>query len=114
MELFKKYVEELHNSKSVYYNDKGFAVYWIRNLNDKELEVYIEDIYVKPEYRRTRAAHILADEVVKIAREKGCKYMTGSVIPSANNSTISLDMMRSYNFQLHSCKDNIIWFIKEI
>ena len=110
MELYKDYLNELHDGKSVIYNDSGFAVYWIRG----EGEIYIEDIYTKPEYRRTHAAAKLADLVAEIGRENKCTVMTGSVVPSANNSTISLKMMLGYGFQLYSCQDNIIWFTKEI
>jgi len=109
MEMLKEYYEELHPGKSVYYNNEGFAVYWIR---DKE--VYIEDIYVKKEYRRSHSASNYANAIAKLAKENGCTYMTGSVVPSANNATISLKMMMGYGFKLVSSSDNFIWFEKSI
>jgi len=117
MELYKQYVEELHPGKSVYYNDQGFAVYIIRDFTIEGMggkEVYIEDIYTKPEFRRTHAAAKMADAIALIAKERGVKYMTGTVVPSANDSTRSLQMMLGYNFKLWFSDANIIWFIKEI
>ncbi len=113
MEMYKDYLEELHKGKSIYTSNAGFAVYWIRSTEIGK-EVYIEDIYVKPEYRRKRAAHELADQVAVIGRDNKCTYMTGTVVPSANNSTESLAMMLSYGFKLWLSQDNIIWFKKEL
>ena len=109
MQFYKDYLEELHEGKSLVNNKTGWASYWIR---DKEC--YIEDIYVIPKYRRSRAAHKLADKVVEIAKKHGCDHLTGTVVPSANNSTISLQMMLSYGFKLALSQDNIIWFKKNI
>lgn len=117
MELYKQYVEELHPGKSVYYNNEGFAVYVIRDFTIEGMdgkEVYIEDIYTKPEFRRTHSAAKLADKIAEIGKEQGVKYMTGTVVPSANNSTRSLQMMLGYGFKLWFSDTNIIWFIKEI
>ena len=107
--MLKNYYEELHDGKSVIYDDHGFATYWIRGE-----EVYIEDIYVKKEYRRTHAASQFADKVAKLGIENGCTYMTGTVVPSANNSTISMKMMIGYGFDLWIAQDDIIWFKKAL
>ena len=109
MEQYKRYLEELHPGKSVYSDERGFAVYWIRGE-----ECYIEDIYVEREHRKSRGSHALADAVAKLAHEKDCKYMTGSVVPSANGATLSLKMMLSYGFKVHSAENNLILFIKEL
>ena len=113
MDLYKEYLNELHDGKSVIHNETGFIVYWIRG-EGKDREVYIEDIYTRPEFRLTKSAAKLADQVAVIAKENGCTYMTGSVVPSANNSTISLKMMIGYGFELAGSQDNFIWFSKEI
>lgn len=109
MELLKNYYEELHAGKSIIYDDHGFASYWLR-----EKEVYIEDIYVKPEYRKSHSASHYADQIAEIGKAHGCEYMIGSVVPSANQSTISLKVLLGYGFRLLSSEDNIIWFNKEL
>lgn len=113
MELYKRYIEEMHPGKTVYQDDIGFAVYWIRQLGDAK-EVYIEDIYVLPEHRRNGGTKHLSGKVAEIAKENGCTYMTGTVVPSANHAMISLKMMLSNEFVLWRATENLIWFIKEI
>ena len=113
MKMYKEYLEELHNGKSIVSNNTGFASYHIRNFENGK-ECYIEDIYVVKEHRNSRAAHALADEVVIIAKQQNCTILTGSVIPSANNVEISLKMMLSYDFKLLNSNENVIWFYKEI
>lgn len=109
MELYKKYLEERTPGKSVYFNDYGFATYQITGD-----EVYIEDLYVLPEYRKEGIAASLADSIGAMAKEAGCKVMTGSVVPSAVNSTTSMKVLLSYGFRLHKSLDNFIIFVKDL
>jgi ribosomal protein S18 acetylase RimI-like enzyme len=109
MEMYKAYLEELHDGKSIVSTDYGFASYWIR-----EKECYIEDIYTKPEYRKAEYASKLADLIAQIAIEQKCKYLTGSVIPTANNSTKSLKVLLGYGFKLCLAEENLIWFKKDL
>lgn len=109
MEMLKKYLEELNNGRGVVYNDRGFATFEITGD-----ECYIVDIYIEPEYRTAKEASKLADEVVEIALERGCSILTGSVVPSAHNSTISLKVLLGYGFELHGASDNFITFAKEL
>jgi len=110
MEMYKQYCEERYDGKkSVYYTDKGWASYWI-----KEKEVYIEDIYVEAKYRADGVASDLANKIAEIGRKNGCTYMMGSVVPSTLNSTASLKVLLGYGFKLHSAESNFIWFIKDL
>lgn len=109
MSLYKEYLEEIHNGKSTVEDDKGFASYWIRGE-----ECYIEDIYVKKEFRKENIASSYADRITAIAVENGCKYLSGSVVPNANNATKSLKVLLGYGFKVHSSQNNFILFIKEL
>ena len=113
MEMYKNYLEELHDGKSVIHDETGFASYWIRE-NELGKECYIEDIYVAPKYRRTNASHELAKKVIKVARKNKCSVLTGTVVPSANNAEISLQMMLSFNFKLLLSTEDLIWFKKDL
>lgn len=106
--MYKAYLEE-REGKSLIYTDKGYATYLI-----VDNEIYLEDIYVKPEFRQTREAWKMADQIAEIGKESGCKYMSGSVVPSAPGATRNMKMMISYGFDLAFAKDNFIGFIKEI
>ena len=108
MSLYSKYVEE-RLGKCVYETSLGFATYIIKGE-----ECYIEDIFVLDEARKTGHAAWIADKITEIAKNEGCTYLTGSVVPSANGSTTSLKVLLAYGFKLHSCKENFIIFTKEI
>lgn len=88
---------------------EGYATYII-----SEEECLIKDIYVSPEYRKQHIASKIANKIVEKAQEVGCKYLTGTVCPSANNSTISIKILLSYGMRLHSSQPNFIIFIKDI
>lgn len=72
------------------------------------------DVFVLPEFRRTKIASELATMVGKIGKEKGCKELITTVMPNLNGSTISLKLVLSYGFQLKSSSDNLILFSKEL
>ncbi len=102
---FKKELEGISEIESEF----GFATYKITGE-----EIYIEDIYIKPEYRKSKHASDLADAVSEIGTRNGCKRLWGSVCPSKNNSTISLKALLGYGFSLRSSKDNFILLVKEL
>lgn len=71
-ELFADYIKETRNEHIVQ-NDRGFITY---SLHPEAKEIMVQDFYVKPEHRRTRTALSLAEEVVKIGRDKGMQFLT--------------------------------------
>jgi GNAT superfamily N-acetyltransferase len=108
LSLFGKYILERQN-KQIIENEFGFATYYFENVH-----CYIEDIYVVPEKRKSDIAKTFADEITQIAKDKNCKWLIGSVKPSANGSTASLKVLLAYGFQLHKCFDDFIWFRKDL
>jgi predicted GNAT family acetyltransferase len=109
MSLFSEYKME-REGKFVIESENSFAVY---SFPDGE-SVYIEDIYVKPELRKSGLGSCAANMIAKIAKEKGCKKMYGSIVPSANGANDSLKALLAYGFKLSSSEHNIIFFVKEI
>jgi GNAT superfamily N-acetyltransferase len=108
IDLYATYLEEL-GAKSLIKNDKGFAIY-----SFAEDYLYIEEIYILPQYRGKKEFAELSNSLMEIAKQKGCKRLLGSVVPSINNSTRSLAMMISYGAKLVSSSNNFIVFEKEI
>ena len=108
MSMFSDYIKE-RGVLNILETDKGFATYKIVGT-----ECYIEDIYVIPEYRRGKAGSDLANEIVEAAKAKGCRYLTGSVVPSAKGSTESCKALLAYGFRLLRANENVIYFVKEI
>lgn len=106
--LYAKYVKERAN-KECLETEQGFAIYVVW-----EDGVYIEDIYVLPEFRKSGVASALADEIVLKAKELKKKRIYGSVCPQANGATDSLKILLAYGFKLLSSSPDLIMFIKEI
>lgn len=110
MSLYGQYIQEREN-KGIVESEHGFATY---KLFPDLQECYIEDIYVVPEQRKSDLATDMADEISNVAKSKGYKFLTGSVVPSNNNSTASLKVLLAYGFKLLRSETNLIYFIKEL
>lgn len=90
--------------------DSGFATYHYVS----EDTVYITDIYVLPENRRTHLATLLADRVCEKALAKGTKYVMGSVDVRSIGVENSLKTLEGYGMNVHKVNGNMIFYIKEI
>ena len=108
MSLFGDYIKERLN-KEIVESDVGLCTYFF--VQDG---VYIEDLYVRPEYRKGHIASELADQVAEIARQKGYTKMYGSVVPSSKGSTSSLKVLLAYGMELESAQQNAIIMSKGI
>lgn len=109
MSLYAEYIKE-RTSDEIVELAEGFATYRFTD----EHTVYIIDIFVKPYLRKSGAARSMADEIVKIAKIKGCTKLLGSIIPSNKDSTISLKVLLAYGMTLDSCSTDFILFKKEL
>lgn len=107
--LYAQYIEE-REGKHILESEYGFATYQFLDNG----RCYIEDIYVVPDYRKSYAASNMANAITAIAKDKGCKTLIGSVVPSAKGSTASLKVLLAYGFKLESCQNNFIVMSKEI
>ncbi len=109
MSLFADYKAE-REGKLVIETEFAFAVYSI----NKEI-LYLEDVYVVPERRDQDIARELCLFVIKIAKEKGCTRMLGSVDPSCAGAHNSMLALIKHGMKLHSCLPNgLIYFVKDI
>lgn len=109
MSFYADYLRE-RTTDDIIETDEGFATY--RFVNAKT--VYIVDIYVRPECRKSHVAKDLADEIVRRAKEKGCNELIGTVVPSTKNSTDSVKVLIAYGMSLNSSGNDLIVFRKEI
>lgn len=87
----------------------GFATYKIFGE-----ECYLRDIYVTPQYRRSSIAMSYCDQIEQIAKESGCKFLTGSIAIGANGNTESLKAVLAAGFKLQRTTMDGIILIKEI
>lgn len=109
MSLLSDYHKEL-GIKKVIESDHGFLVYYFV-LPD---ECYLEDVYVIPEKRKSGLCFQMFDQAAKQAKDLGCKYLTGSIIPSSNNAESSAQMQLKYGFRFLRKGPNVIYMIKDL
>lgn len=109
MSLYSAYIRERTN-KDIIEIPEGFVVYeFINNTT-----VYIEEIFVLPEHRRSDIARDLANQVLGIAKEKGYSKVLGSVDTRARNAEDSIKVLLAYGMTLDSANQNLIIFKKDI
>jgi predicted GNAT family acetyltransferase len=107
---FAKYVKE-REGFDVIENATGYFEYKINGD-----ECYIRTMYIDEKYRSQGCAKDFAEKVISIAKEAGCKFITGTVVPSLNPSmaTESLAMQIKFGFKVSSSHEDLIILRKEI
>lgn len=108
MSLFSDYKLE-REDKHVLELEHGFAVY---SFGDDFC--YLEDIYVRPEIRRSGLGSKMADQISNLARERGLKRLFGSVSTSGKNAHENLLALLAYGFRLHKSTQDLIYFVKDL
>ena len=109
MSMWADYKME-REGKSVLEEDGGFAVFSYPNPH----EVWIEDIYVVAEERKSGLARALADAICAEAKEKGCQRVLGSVWDTANGATASIKVLLAYGMHFSHLEGKLLVFKKEI
>lgn len=109
MEQYKSYLEETYEGESCYIDpqNRGWASYKISGD-----ECYIVHCYLAPDFRGKTMMSELCQNIEKVAKDKGCKYMTGTVDLSSKNPERSMRMMITDGYKLHSAQNNVIVLIK--
>lgn len=110
MSLYAEYLKERTHDQ-ILETEKGFATY---RFLDEGKTVYIVDLYVKSEFRKTGEASKMADAICKAAKDQGAIKLLGSVGPSMKGSTESMKVLLAYGMTLESSGPDFILFRKEI
>lgn len=106
--LYASYVYE-RSGKSIIETDKGFATFYYINEF-----CYIEDIFVKREYRMTGIARDMADQIAQRAKDNGYKKLLGSIDLQAKNCSESLKSLIAYGFKPSFNQNQMTYFVKDI
>jgi predicted GNAT family acetyltransferase len=106
--MWAQYIKEREDFEVVE-TERGVATYKI--MGD---ECYIKDIFVPKEHRMSGEASKIADHITEVAKINGCKFISGTIVPSLNGSTGSLMSLLKYGFKLESCTNDLIYLKKEI
>lgn len=98
------YFKEREGFDSLITNE-GFAIYKMAGE-----ECYIKDIWVHRDFRKQRVASDLADKIAKMAKDAGCKYLSGSISTMVGDPTTSTKVLLAYGFMIHSAVQGGIFF----
>ena len=110
MSLYAQYLSEYVGDRIVE-TPKGYATY--RFMNDNK-SVYIIDIYVIPDERKTGYGSSLAEEIVQRAKKVGSTELLGTVSLKANNPSDSFKVLLAYGMKPFSATNDIVIFRKDI
>lgn len=101
--------------KHVLETPHGFLTYGFNCVPGVDFpHCYIEDLYVVPEMRKTHVASTMADEVARIAKERGITKMLGSVALGRKNADANLDVLKRYGMRLFAAHDNTVFTVKDL
>lgn len=113
MQMWADYIKEKEN-KDCFQCETGFVTYLIYDVEGHN-ELYISDMYVKPEFRNTGAGRSLIKEIERIAKEQNCKKMTAAIWLSNKNPEGPLVADIKYGFRIsHVANNNIIYLVKDL
>lgn len=105
---YAQYIKEREN-RDIIETENGFLSYRIT-----EDECLVCDVFIKPELRRTGAIRYFSDEIVRIAKEKGCRYLAGKIYLTGAYATETLLHNLKWGFKLHSVEKECIVLVKYI
>ncbi len=108
--LYAKYIAE-REGKLILETDEGFATY---KFFEKLSTVYIEEVFVLPEFRQTGIGAAFVDKISEIAQDAGYEKLLTSVCPAAKDSTTSLKAVLACGFELDSLSESLIYLSKPI
>lgn len=112
MSLYADYVNEVGGGREIFEVDgKAFISYFIHK-NDGEL--FIEDFYIKPEFRGSEMVKTLLEKIDITAREYGLLHITFCVLKSHSFLSKMLGRATRYGYHLAGDNETEIYFIKEV
>lgn len=108
MAMYAAYIKEREGAETIE-RSWGFAV--VRQMSDY---LYLQDIYILPEFRRQGKGAEILSIVEAAAKELGYKKILGSCCPETEGATESMKAQFATGFKLHSCDKDIIYLIKDL
>ena len=108
MSLFSQYFKEREDVDCLE-NEGGFVLFKLEHPH-----VYISDIFVRKDLRRSQKAKELADQVCSVAKHRGYTTLIGSVDLTANNYEASFKVLKAYGMEEFKRVNNMIYFKKEL
>lgn len=109
LDMFAAYLEEREGA-TLLRHTCGFGVYKNLLLHAG----YLQDIWVKPEFRKKGVGREILAMAVAEAKKSNKTTLLGSTDVTANNATESAKAILSCGFQILKVEGNMIWYFMEI
>ncbi len=109
LSLYAQYVAE-RLGRGIVETEDGFATF--DYISDDT--VYIVDLYVTPEKRKSRVASTIADKICEEAVKSGRKYLLGSVDTTTKGAESSVKVLQAYGMHFHKEAKPMLFFAKQI
>lgn len=109
MSLFAEYKKEREGKETIE-KEYGFLTYLT-----KDGFLYIEDIYIRPDFRLQGFGKKLTDEAVYIAKKyHGCNKLLGTIDAKDESAHDSLMALIAYGLKIQNNDGRLLWFVKDI
>ena len=109
LSLYGQYLTE-RTSRGILETEHGFATF--DYITDDT--VYIVDLYVVPEKRKSHVASEIADKICEEAVKLGKKYLLGAVDLTANGAENSVKVLEAYGMKVHKVVEPMVFYIKPL
>ena len=94
---------------------RGFLTYGYNCIPGVDFpHLYIVDLWVKPEHRKSHVAANLADSVCEEAKSKGVAFCFGSVCKHSKTEESAKKILKAYGMTKYAEDQDMTWFVREI
>lgn len=109
--MYSDYLKEIGIAECLE-DEKGFMIY--SKINGDE--VFIRDLYVRPEFRKKHVATSYVDAVLPECKSQGYKFLRCSVNLSMKPEAVATLLLgyAKYGFKISDQDSEMIWLFKEI
>jgi len=108
--VWAAYIKELYG-KEMLETEYGFATYFIVPGTSV---CYLEDIFVAPEHRKSRAGTELENAVIEWAKERKCTEIMGSAAVGLPTTERSVAVLIARGYKLSKVTETMLYFKKNI
>lgn len=106
--MYLDYVKERQGFDCIE-TDQGFLFYKI-----SDVELYIAELYVKPEFRKTDAVKELVSRAAELALFNKCKFLTGNIYLADQGHLRTIKAALKLDFYIVRANNDIIVIARKI
>lgn len=116
-QMYADYKLEFENVHTIIEPGIGFANFSIEEERQKDLDIYVQEVYIRPSKRGNKFAAELTDYCIieaELLTEKTVKTIYTTVAIGGNTTNLSLRAITAYGFKILKSNEKLIYFYKEL